>query len=308
MSSIKLSKKEMSAEQTNDAKPAVEQQEQPQQEQPQQQASVTKIGVDQLVEQLVPVVTEKMATSNIVLSPSTVMKMLRIAMEAVEGAPIKGEQQKELAIKVIMEIATNVDLPEEQKALIKSVVDGGIVSDTIDLIIDATRGKLDINKAADVAKGCFTRLFRAFFRKQSEEEKLKKEELKNAKIKAKKDEYKKMVKTIRERETERERLEKEEYKKVIRKIRQREAKKVAKKEENNAKKEAKRKEREEKKQNKQNKKNTNKKNKKQLPELNIPEEGAPSSSKSGSVKVPSELNFPALSSNLPESVVNENKA
>lgn len=292
----------MSAEQTNDAKPAVEQ-EQPQEQPQQEQASVTKIGVDQLVEQLVPAVTEKMATSNIVLSPSTVMKVLRIAMEAVEGAPIKGEQQKELAIKVIMEIATNVNLPEEQKALIKSVVDGGIVSDTIDLIIDATRGKLDINKAADVAKGCFTRLIRAFFRKQSEEEKLKKEELKNAKIKAKKDEYKKMVKTIRERETERERLEKEEYKKVIRKIRQREAKKVAKKEENNAKKEAKRKEREEKKQNKQ-----NKKNKKQLPELNIPEEGAPSSSKSGSVKVPSELNFPALSSNLPDSVVNENKA
>ena len=74
---------------------------------------VGQIAMDTLVEQIVPDVSKKMADMGITISPSSVMQVLRIAMEAVEGAPIKGEAQKELAIKIVLEIAHGAKLPEE---------------------------------------------------------------------------------------------------------------------------------------------------------------------------------------------------
>ena len=64
---------------------------------------VEPVTVESLIGELVPAVSEEMATAGIALSPSTVMQVLRIAMEAVEGSPIKGEDQKELAVKIILE-------------------------------------------------------------------------------------------------------------------------------------------------------------------------------------------------------------
>lgn len=253
-----------------------------------QKATVTPVS---LVDQLVPVVTEKMATAGVALSPSTVMQVLRLAMEAVEGAPIKGEEQKQLAIDIILQIATAANLPDEHMFLIKNLVDGGIVGDTIELIVDATRGNLDINKAKAVASGCFMRLFRAFCRKTTEEEKQKKAELKAEREKQKKLEYKAMVKTINEREAERKERNKEERRKVAKIIREREEKKQQKKDEKQQKKEAKQKAKEE-------KRNA----KKKRPALNIPADTP--TNQSASLRVPSELSFPALSSNLPDSVVN----
>ena len=234
-----------------------------------------------LVSQLVPVVTEKMATAGIALSPSTVMQVLRLAMEAVEGAPIKGEDQKALAINIIMELASN--MPDEHKFLIKSLVDGGLINDTIELIVDATRGKLNINKAKAVAAGCFSRLTSVFCRKESEEVKKKRQELKDEKEKQKKNEYREICKTIRDREEERKNRNKEERRKVAKIIKEREEKKQAKKDEKERKKEE-------------------KKNRKKGA-LNISTSAAQTPSGSASVQIPPELSLPALSSNLPDSVV-----
>jgi len=101
------------------------------------------------------------------LSPRTVMEVLKMAMEAVEGSPVKGAEQKDLAIKVVLEIASNVGLPEDQLTIIHTLVDGGFVSDTIDLVIAASQGKLNINQAQEVAKGCFKTCFGAMFKKRN---------------------------------------------------------------------------------------------------------------------------------------------
>lgn len=126
---------------------------------------VGQIAMDTLVEQIVPDVSKKMTEVGVTISPSSVMQVLRLAMEAVEGAPIKGPEQKELAIKIVLEIAKGADLPEEHMFLISNLIDGGLVSDTIDLIIDATRGKLNINQVTVVAQGCFAKCFSAIFRR-----------------------------------------------------------------------------------------------------------------------------------------------
>lgn len=128
-------------------------------------AVVTQIAMDTLVKQIVPDVSKQMADAGISLSPATVMQVLRIAMEAVEGSPVKGAEQKDLAIKIVLEIAEGAKLPEDQLSLIKGLVEGGLVSDTIDLIIDASRGKLNINKAKQVAQGCFAKCFAILFKR-----------------------------------------------------------------------------------------------------------------------------------------------
>lgn len=279
-----------------------------------------------LLEQLTPLVAEKMAEADIKLSPTSVMKVLRLAMEAVEGSPIKGAEQKELAINIILELLDkNTELPEEQKAVIKGLVEGGVIEETIEFVVEASRGRVDINKLSKFANGCLGRLFRAFFRKESASEKRMKQELKDERKKQKKAEYNAMIKTILEREEVRKAKDRAERQKVIdickkreEKEQQKKAAKEAKKEEKKAAKEAKKAAKEEKKAAKKAKKDGKKDGKedgkkddeeekrpkksgkgKKRPALNIPEEEL---GRSASVKVPSELNFPSLSSNLPDSV------
>lgn len=120
---------------------------------------VQLISREDLTKQLISNVSEQMKSSGIKLSPKTVMSVLQLAMEAVEGSPIKGADQKDLAIKVVMEIAQLSGLPEDQLTIITTLVDGGFVSDTIDLVIAATQGNLNVNQVTEVAQGCFKACF-----------------------------------------------------------------------------------------------------------------------------------------------------
>ena len=125
------------------------------------------VSIEDITSQLISTVTSEVASRGIELSPKSIMQVLSIAMEAVEGSPVKGAQQKDLAIKVVLQVAENAGLPEEQLTIIKALVDGGFVSDTIDLVIAASQGKLNVNQAVDVAKGCFTTCFSSIFKKKA---------------------------------------------------------------------------------------------------------------------------------------------
>ena len=127
---------------------------------------VKVVSIESITSELVKNVTEQMNGAGIQLSPRTVMEVLKMAMEAVEGSPVKGAEQKDLAIKVVLEIASNAGLPEDQFTIIRALVDGGFVSDTIDLVIAASQGKLNINQVQEVAKGCFRTCFSAMFKKR----------------------------------------------------------------------------------------------------------------------------------------------
>ena len=128
---------------------------------------VKVVSIESITKELVNNVTQQMNGAGVQLSPRTVMEVLKMAMEAVEGSPVKGVEQKDLAIKVVLEIASNVGLPEDQLTIIRTLVDGGFVSDTIDLVIAASQGRLNINQAQEVAKGCFKTCFSSMFKKRT---------------------------------------------------------------------------------------------------------------------------------------------
>jgi hypothetical protein len=286
---------------------------------------VEPVTVESLIGELVPAVSEEMATAGIALSPSTVMQVLRIAMEAVEGSPIKGEEQKELAVKIILELAEGAELPDEHKFLIKSLAEGGLINDTIDLVIEATKGELDINKAKNIAKGCFARFLRAFIREETEEVKQKKKEFKEARDLQKKKEYKEMCKKIVEREEKRKEQRRQLEKDLAAKEKEREEKRQQKKDEKEKKKQEEKKKKEEEKKKKEEEKEKAKKEEEKAKKrkekekrraerkkrenskrksLNVSSDDDSDESKTtpGSVHVPSELSFPALSSDRADSV------
>ena len=64
----------------------------------------------------------------------------------------------------------NNDIPSDYKLEILTLITNGVVSDSIDMVIDASKGKFDINKAEkvveEVAKSCFTLCLEKLFKKK----------------------------------------------------------------------------------------------------------------------------------------------
>ena len=100
--------------------------------------------------------------NNLAVTPETVMRLLRIAMIIVEQTNESGSNKKAFVINLLKEIVMNNKVMlTEHKLEALNLITGNIVSDSIDFLIDASKGKFDINKvekiAEEVAKSCFTR-------------------------------------------------------------------------------------------------------------------------------------------------------
>ena len=108
---------------------------------------------------------KQIKSQNVVVSMETIMRMLRIAMVIVEQTTETGKNKKDFVVRMIAKIVT--DSPEstmisaEMKVEILNMLYSPLFDDTIKLVVDASKGTLDLNKvqevAAQVAVGCFTR-------------------------------------------------------------------------------------------------------------------------------------------------------
>lgn len=81
---------------------------------------------------------------------STLALVVKFTMEAVEKTPLKGKDQKDYALRLIRALVEDLATGDEKDFLL-TALDSGAVGDTIDLIVDATQGKLDINGVIEVA-------------------------------------------------------------------------------------------------------------------------------------------------------------
>ena len=98
----------------------------------------------------------KVKLSSITLRPNTIHLLVKYVMEEVENQPIKGSEQKDLALELIKNLIIDLSDKEDEETLLKLLNDGTI-SNIIDIIIDATKGKLNINKTIKIASSCFPR-------------------------------------------------------------------------------------------------------------------------------------------------------
>lgn len=92
---------------------------------------------------------------NISLRPNTVHLVIKYIIELIEETPLKGVEQKELALKVMRELFKDLTEGEDEIVLLK-LLDDGSISNLIDLVVDATNGKLNINNAVETTLKCAT--------------------------------------------------------------------------------------------------------------------------------------------------------
>jgi hypothetical protein len=107
-----------------------------------------------MVEFTVSLKTLKEKIGDMEINADTIIQVLRFAMEVVETTELKGEDQKKLAIKLVREVVVEAPITDEKEKLLLDLIDHGVLGNTVELIVQASKGELDINAAVAVAKGC----------------------------------------------------------------------------------------------------------------------------------------------------------
>ena len=97
----------------------------------------------------------KKKLANVSLRPNTVHLVIKYIMELIEETPIKGVEQKEFALKVMRELFKDLTEGEDEIVLLK-LLDDGSISNIIDLVVDATNGKVNVNAAIETSVQCVT--------------------------------------------------------------------------------------------------------------------------------------------------------
>ena len=81
---------------------------------------------------------------------STLALIIKFVMEAVEDTPVKGSEQKDYALRLIRSLVLELAEGDDKEYLLIAL-DSGSVADTIDLIVAATRGELNVNMVVETA-------------------------------------------------------------------------------------------------------------------------------------------------------------
>ena len=92
---------------------------------------------------------------HIKVASQTLMLVLEYVIEVVEKIEnLKGNKKKGLAILLIKKVVENSDMDEEDRKLCMTMINNGIVGDTIDLVINAVNGKLDFDDVVETGSRC----------------------------------------------------------------------------------------------------------------------------------------------------------
>ena len=96
----------------------------------------------------------KEQTSDVEVNSVNITGILRTAMEIVEATKVKGAAQKALVEKVVRQVIVDAPISDDKGKLLLDLCDEGILGSTIDIVIAASKGELDLNAAVKVATGC----------------------------------------------------------------------------------------------------------------------------------------------------------
>ena len=96
--------------------------------------------------------------TNIGLKPSTLSKLIQFTMEAIEDTPVKGAEQKELALKVMKSLVEELPEGNKEKIFLLESFDSGSVDGTIELVVAASKNELTINHVVEITKACLPTL------------------------------------------------------------------------------------------------------------------------------------------------------
>jgi hypothetical protein len=88
------------------------------------------------------------------INVENIMSIVQVTIEAVELTKVKGERQKDLAVKLIKQIIEDAPISDDKEKFLLDMLKEGVIGSTIDLVVTASKGELDINSVKEVAVGC----------------------------------------------------------------------------------------------------------------------------------------------------------
>ena len=91
---------------------------------------------------------------NLNVAVTTITQVVKIVMEIVEATKLKGVEQNSLVTKIVRQIVVDAPISDDKEKLLLDMIDQGILANTIELVIDASKGNLDINTVVTVAASC----------------------------------------------------------------------------------------------------------------------------------------------------------
>ena len=84
-----------------------------------------------------------------IVSEKTLMAALPLVIECVEtvkNKEVTGEEKKALALRVLLFIVKESGIDDEKKDLLRQFIEDGPLETTIDIIVDASKGKFELNR------------------------------------------------------------------------------------------------------------------------------------------------------------------
>lgn len=92
---------------------------------------------------------------HIKITSDNLILILEYVIELVEKVQdIKGNKKKALAIILIKEVVEHSNMEDNEKELCMNMINNGIIGNTIDLVINAANGKLDISQVIQETTNC----------------------------------------------------------------------------------------------------------------------------------------------------------
>lgn len=116
---------------------------------------------------------------DIKLDHKTLFQILKILIELLDFYDITGKQKRELALKILKRYVDESNMTKTEKDLCIVLIDDGTLSETINIIVSATRGEFDMNDATELGLTVLERLLMFMLKKIRERRKRKLEKKNN---------------------------------------------------------------------------------------------------------------------------------
>tara|TARA_B100000686_G_C16173920_1_gene657663 strand:- start:177 stop:509 length:333 start_codon:yes stop_codon:yes gene_type:complete len=86
-------------------------------------------------------------TTHLTINVSNIMTFVKYAMEIIELSHLKGPQQKDAVLKLLTTFITNTNtINDDTRQTLLNLIQNGTVANTIELVVEASKGNLNINQ------------------------------------------------------------------------------------------------------------------------------------------------------------------
>ena len=101
--------------------------------------------MSELFDHLYELVKVEMSDQKLNLSVDTLFKVVQSAMEVVEFSRLPGKERKKAVVRIVKRIVDDTEKTNELST-VRLAIENGILEQSIDLVVAASKGELIINK------------------------------------------------------------------------------------------------------------------------------------------------------------------